>query len=357
MWSARFTRFALPAFSAAAAVSLGTYKRDNDALSEGSAASVSGKDESLCVYLSMESRAHLAEHLHKMGVNTPVNKDLDDVRVQGRDVVVKAKLSDIDSYVYSPLYGERAAFRLKTLITTEEGEVVGTGRVSNLTGELFDEEYEASVILRAHHAATAGQSQRRAFLHDLPTRLYQSHALQATAGTKPWKGTVRGGAVLNRTYEDTTGVTVRALPSVEQLVIDGRVCSSKYANAEEGTCSFDRADVPSQAPPPGITDRRLSSAEHPHSNKTDLQKRRDAQLGAEEGSSDESAEEESCPVCRYMKGGPCKKEFIAWDGCIQGLKDGDDVKQCYNVTAAMMGCMQGHEYYDPMTANQQRPSA
>jgi hypothetical protein len=58
-----------------------------------------------------------------------------------------------------------------------------------------------------------------------------------------------------------------------------------------------------------------------------------------------------------MKGGPCKKEFIAWDGCIQGLKDGDDVKQCYNVTAAMMECMQGYEYYDPMTANQQRPSA
>ena len=306
----------------------------------------------------MESRAHLANHLDSMGVKSPVNKDLDDIRVQGRDVVVKATLSDIDNYVYSPLYGERAAFRLKALITTAEGEVVGTGRVSNLTGELFDEEYEASVILRANAAATATEAKRREFLHDLPTRLYRNHTLQSPSQGKPWVGTLRSGSVLDRSYDDTRGVRVRILPSVEQLVIDGRICSSKYANPDEGSCSFDRADVPSQAPPQGVQDRKVDSSSH--TNSSDLQKRRAAQQGAEDGANNTEADadaDETCPVCKYMKAGPCRREFIAWDGCIQGLKDGDDVKQCYAVTAAMMACMQGYEYYDPMTANQLRPSA
>jgi hypothetical protein len=329
------------------------------------------RDESLNVYLSPESRGMLASHLDKLGVKSPVNYDIDKAHVLGRDVVLKAKLSDIDDYVYSPLYGERAAFRLKGIITTAEGEVIGTGRVANLTGELFDEEYEASVILKTLSPASKSSQERRDFLSDLPTRLYQSNTVGTLKeGSSPWKGSIPGGTVLDRVYSATSGVTIRTLSKYEQLVVDGRVCSSNHADPEEGTCSFDRSEVVNQVPPPELQKRTLKM--NNHKNVEDLKKRRNAQQQVEStaevqpapasssssssssSSKDEDAEE-TCPVCRYMKGGPCRSEFIAWDACIQGLSDGEDIKKCYEVTATMMTCMQEHEYYDPMTANQQRP--
>ena len=56
-----------------------------------------------------------------------------------------------------------------------------------------------------------------------------------------------------------------------------------------------------------------------------------------------------------MKAGPCKLEYMKWDECIQTLKENEQITKCYDVTTDMMSCMQGQEYYDPMTSNQPRP--
>ena len=77
---------------------------------------------SLSVYLSPASKTLLSSHLKdKLGVS-PI--DLHDGRV-----VIKGKLDAVDSYIYSPLYGERTAFRLKGMIKTKEGDIVGIGKV------------------------------------------------------------------------------------------------------------------------------------------------------------------------------------------------------------------------------------
>ena len=62
-------------------------------------------------------------------------------------------------------------------------------------------------------------------------------------------------------------------------------------------------------------------------------------------------------MCRFMKAGPCGDAFKAWDNCVQGLEDGEDLKKCFPLTVDMMGCMQKHDYYDIMTANSQAKMA
>ena len=346
------------------------------------------EDEDLCVYLPPESRTLLSRHMDtKLGIKVPVvDQDGVDVHALGREVVLKPKLNESDAYIYRPLFGERAAFRLKGLITTSQGDVVGIGRVANLTGELFDEEYEASILLKTDAPASEKGRSHREFLRDLPTRVYQGVALSerggdTTASTSAaghvWKGTLPTADILGKAYPAISNITVRNLLKEQQIVLDGRVCGSLCADAVTGTCNFDRSEVSSDEAPATLAERRVDLSKH--ANAAHLEKRRNAQLNievkggntavnlaeatpkfqgpdGEDMGTDTTPTEpvETCPVCRYMKGGPCKDEFIVWDACIQGLKDGEDVKACYEPTASMMGCMQSHEYYDPMTSNQQR---
>ena len=58
----------------------------------------------LAVYLTDESHRNLQAQLAKLGVGA--------THTAGRRVIVRSRLSAQDDYMYQPLYGERAAFRL-----------------------------------------------------------------------------------------------------------------------------------------------------------------------------------------------------------------------------------------------------
>lgn len=84
---------------------------------EDSIASSSNKKDSshdIAVYLNTASRSELSAYLRKYGVEG----DVDTSRV-----VVRRSCSSRDSYFYEPLFGERAAFRLKGLVKTESGSI------------------------------------------------------------------------------------------------------------------------------------------------------------------------------------------------------------------------------------------
>ena len=84
---------------------------------EDSTASSSNKKDSnhdVAVYLNAASRSELSAYLRKYGVEG----DVDTTRV-----VVRRSCSNRDSYFYEPLFGERAAFRLKGLVKTESGSI------------------------------------------------------------------------------------------------------------------------------------------------------------------------------------------------------------------------------------------
>jgi hypothetical protein len=73
---------------------------------------------------------------------------------------------------------------------------------------------------------------------------------------------------------------------------------------------------------------------------------------SEEEEEDESGgkKKDECPVCRYMKAGPCKAEFLKWDDCITKIEGDESARACFPQTVEMMTCFKNFEYYDIMTA-------
>lgn len=62
-------------------------------------------------------------------------------------------------------------------------------------------------------------------------------------------------------------------------------------------------------------------------------------------------EQETCPLCRYMKKGSCRDQFIGWDKCMSSLKEKDQISKCSKPTFELFQCMTKDEYYDIMTVN------
>ena len=285
----------------------------------------------LAVYLTDESHRNLQAQLAKLGVGA--------THTAGRRVVVRSRLSVQDDYMYQPLYGERAAFRLKGLIRAGGAAdlVVGTGRVSTVAGELKDADCEASITLypNADGGKAVATSLDEHAAMDLATRLKR-----AAAELPPnWKGRLASQSVLGREHA-AVDVSFTALSFADQVVVDGYICSSEHVD-EKGGCGFDRASLTAAADPDHAAAAAAADA-----------------AAAETGSAESAAnpapsqsQSRECPVCQYMKGGPCKQQFLAWDACVQGLGDDEDVSACFPVTVTMMGCMRQHEYYDVMTAN------
>jgi mitochondrial intermembrane space import and assembly protein 40 len=89
----------------------------------------------------------------------------------------------------------------------------------------------------------------------------------------------------------------------------------------------------------------VKTIDTPDSNKDserDVAEIRAALEGGEE-------EEEECAFCKFMKGGGCRDQFIAWEECVAEAKQtGDFLSKCAEITEALQMCMnapENKEYY------------
>jgi hypothetical protein len=206
-----------------------------------------------------------------------------------------------------------------------------------MTGELADEHYEASMVLEPK-AEIVGQHQLAHTIEsmDLPTRLLTSRPHKDCLHKPVWTGFIKARTVATTAYP-AVNVTVVNIPFEEQIVVDGHLCSSDYVDSE-GNCLFDRRQVIA------IKDDDKDISTTPPSPKSE-----EKQTGREPLVEDKK--EKECPVCTYMKQGPCRTEFLAWDSCLDRLeKENLEMSVCMNTTMTMMSCMRQHEYYDIMTA-------
>jgi len=60
--------------------------------------------------------------------------------------------------------------------------------------------------------------------------------------------------------------------------------------------------------------------------------------------------ENECGFCKFMKAGPCRQEFMAWEKCVGDSKDDDDkdafINRCAPQTIVLKNCVDTHpEYY------------
>ena len=89
--------------------------RKTDCQAPAASAVDSTQIHDVAMYLTAQSKSDLKTSLKNMGIEG----DVDTSRV-----VVRRSCTKDDSYYYEPLFGERAAFRLKGLIRTDNGAVV-----------------------------------------------------------------------------------------------------------------------------------------------------------------------------------------------------------------------------------------
>lgn len=262
----------------------------------------------IAVVLTAKSRENLKNHLRKVGMTG----------CDGTIVILKDRVNDKDIYLYEPLFGERVAFRLKGIIKTKKG-IVGTGVLSTVSGPLFDDEYTPSIVLLNDKELSDSSK------NDLPSRL-------SKAGIIPnrdlWRGRLPGLTL----QEPAVSLSYSVLPWKNQIVLEGHLCPNTSIN-KHGQCVFERKSI--MPPPPSAATSNSKVVE-------------ETKQGGGESTADSNQEYE-CPVCKYMKGGPCKEEFLLWDECVTTLQADEPIQKCYPQTAGMMKCMRQHEYYDIMT--------
>jgi len=297
------------------------------------------KTENISLYLKPESKAILAKFLADRGI-------------EGKEpqfVCFSRNASKDHTYVYKPLYGQRAAFRLKGLVQTDNGIVVGVGKISTMVGEVKDDDYVASVPF--FDVKTPPNSTVENTLIDIPTRLENVRREHS----KPlWKGRLPSTSVRGVSHDAISGVTYAALPLNKQVVVEGYICSSKFVD-EQGSCLYDRSlDEEEMQLLKESKDAKAAAAAAPPAPTVTTEPPANNDKEVMTGDSSEPVEpvaaKEECAVCRYMKAGPCREEFIAWDTCVQGATEDDLHNKCFKLTCNMMRCMKNHEYYDIMSA-------
>jgi hypothetical protein len=306
-------------------LTIGTQKHfHNNFVAQGDAE----RKEMIAVYLKPESKVLLEKALKKIDFKDP----------EANHICINSAADKDTVHMFEPLFGSRAAFRLKGLLILEDGTAVGLGRVSNMAGVVKDSVVEASLpILEGNQSVhDAGRLQ---MLHDLPSRLYQIPGIDSKHF---WKGRLPTGKVDDRKYPATSAQYIK-LPIDKQTIVDGYLCSNFHVN-NEGKCEFDQISD---------KDEHILQSESKISNDANeelVEKHKGALLQDDGKESQVDSEFTECPVCKFLKGGPCKEEFIAWDSCLKSLAEEDDLHSCFSVTKTMMQCMKKHEYYDIMIA-------
>lgn len=285
------------------------------------------ENHSFCLYLNKDSQKSVKEFLKSVGLHN----------YEGDNVVIKRSLIHDDSYVYETLYGKRAAFRLKGMIKTENG-LTGIGKVSIMSGELVDPAYSTSFPL--HRSDSEKGTAHDIEITDMPTRLFRTNF----AKDKPqWQGKIPSGNVLNKNYTSTKASLISYSFS-KQIVVDGILCSSEFIDSE-GNCTFDinnliKKEMTESSPIIKEVVPDANSVMNPNEEST-----------AVTNSEDEIQSSDECPLCRYMKAGPCKEQYLLWDNCIRDLNDDEDLSKCFEKTVQFMSCMKQYEYYDIFTSN------
>jgi plasmid stabilization system protein ParE len=67
-----------------------------------------------------------------------------------------------------------------------------------------------------------------------------------------------------------------------------------------------------------------------------------------------------CGFCKFMKGGPCRDAFVAWEACVDRCREGgtDFIQECGPATLALKHCTDEHpEYYGALMADAEADAA
>lgn len=206
----------------------------------------------------------------------------------------------------------------------------GFGRVAIMSGEIRDEALVASLPLQLETDEFVKETHGASI--DLPTQL--AEILSSEESESDRKPAVDFKS-MKQADED---LVISHFPKMHQIVLEGRLCRADMLDGD-GNCTFDRSQL--------MSDSDLDNLDKPPSM---VPSESAAIVTDNKYTVNEETEKEECPVCRYMKAGPCKPEFIKWDECVAKIAGDESAKACFPQTVEMMTCFKKFEYYDIMTA-------
>ena len=150
-------------------------------------------------------------------------------------------------------------------------------------------------------------------------------------------------------------LSIQTFDKMNQIVLECRICSSDHL-APDGTCLYDPSQLvmtdESQYLDNTDTSTSTSYESRTATSTTDTQHTTPTTATpTTEASTPESDTTSECPVCKYIKNGACKDEFLSWDACISNAGESEEaIRACFPHTVTMMTCFKEYEYYDIMTA-------
>jgi hypothetical protein len=271
--------------------------------------------------------------------------------------------------------------------------IVGTGRLSNMVGEIFDGDFTVSLpIFKKEGKSSSSDSIKDKSssvinnfrtVVDIPSRINSipdHKGKRVLVDRNQWQGRLPSARVLGTYHSSLEKVSFTRIPLPQQLVLEGRVCSSAYWNGNTGGCAYDRDTEEEGSDTGGGKSSPLPAESIADNGKIAEEETSKGNSGGSSNTNqvleeDEEEIEDECPVCKYMKGGPCKEEFLLWDTCLRTVQDEQKqqeqsqsqsqsqpappetpedetrrLQKCFVLTTGMLKCMQRHEYYDIMTA-------
>lgn len=212
-----------------------------------------------------------------------------------------------------------------------------------MSGEIRDEALVASLPLRSENDSFSEATLSGSV--DLPTQLSDilvNSEMQTEGPDANSNGTVR----VDQADEN---LNINFFPKMHQIVLEGRLCRADLLDAN-GNCTFDRSELVPVDNGNEVSDAELDSLDQVPS----MVPSESAAIVTEDkyniSDGNEKDDKNECPVCRYIKGGPCKAEFLKWDECVVKIEGDESVKVCFPQTVEMMTCFKKYEYYDIMTA-------
>lgn len=217
-----------------------------------------------------------------------------------RTIAISRNASERILFQHEPIFGSRAAFRLQGFyVSKDKDNIIVFGKVSSQIGEIKDVEksYIPALTLYKSNSHHTKISKLNDTILDLPSN------------------------IINKKIQNDTNYLSNDLKFEDQIVVDGTLCSSRYLKS--GECIFDRSRIIPVVP----------KERNDNNSETNDQK------------------QSECPLCRFMKNGSCKDEFIAWDICADKMLKDDDSRRCIKETLALFKCMSKDSYYDIMTSN------
>ena len=366
--------------------------------------------DQIVVRLTPQSKELVKENLKSLRIG---DYDVD-------DVVVDHCADNETQQLFSDIYGRRVAFRMKGYVKTKtsgrripEGGIVaaGFGTVRGMGDIIESPGFEVSLPCMSPGTQTGDVGVCGAAT-EMPTRLkkspyYQKFLRGVADGTRDGDNyvSIRLGS---HGRQPATTVEAVHLPFERQLVVDGYICPRKFID-KDGMCTWDRTV--------NGEDQGRVLEEGGSGTPTAAKSSEGGDNISIKGEKEEKEEKEEtpykCPLCAYIEGGPCREQFLSWQGCIDALQtpespegttpaapqatartdqettpaapqatartdqetstgtssSGDappgatasapgapgsgDVTQCFPHTKAMMQCFMRHEYYDMMVAGLQ----